>query len=226
MEINFLQCHSGNYSKGRTQGIKYIVVHYTANTKDTAKENCLYFQNNITKTSAHYFVDETSFWQSVKDEDTAFSVGGAKKYYGDCRNSNSISVEMCNSLNSVPEKVKENTKQLVEYLMEKYNVDADHVLRHYDVTHKTCPAPWVKNVTLWNNFKAELQEDMEMTQEKFEEMLQVALTNLGKKEVSSWAKDEGGIEKAKQFGVSDGTRPKALITREETMAMIVRSLEK
>ena len=63
---------------------------------------------------------------------------------------------MCNSLNSVPEKVKENTKQLVEYLMEKYNVDADHVLRHYDVTHKTCPAPWVKNVALWNNFKAEL----------------------------------------------------------------------
>ena len=40
--------------------------------------------------------------------------------------------------------------------MKKYNVPAGHVIRHYDVTGKTCPAPYVLNAGkhTWDAFWA------------------------------------------------------------------------
>ena len=35
--------------------------------------------------------------------------------------------------------------ELTRYLMKKYNIPADHVIRHYDVTGKICPNPYVYN---------------------------------------------------------------------------------
>ena len=40
--------------------------------------------------------------------------------------------------------------------MKKYNIPASNVIRHYDVTGKVCPEPYVRDVGAWNNFKAEL----------------------------------------------------------------------
>lgn len=39
--------------------------------------------------------------------------------------------------------------------MEKYQIQADHVIRHYDVTGKICPNPFVYNHTghTWDAFK-------------------------------------------------------------------------
>ena len=47
-------------------------------------------------------------------------------------------------------------------LMQTYGIDRAHVLRHYDVTGKRCPAPMVDNPTLWENF-LNLLEDKTMT---------------------------------------------------------------
>jgi len=46
--------------------------------------------------------------------------------------------------------------------MDEYNIDIDHVIRHYDVTGKICPNPYVKNNKLktswsWNEFKTYLK---------------------------------------------------------------------
>lgn len=50
--------------------------------------------------------------------------------------------------------------KLTKELMKKYNVPADHVIRHYDVTGKICPNPYVYNTTshTWTQFKAALGE--------------------------------------------------------------------
>ena len=55
--------------------------------------------------------------------------------------------------------------------MEKYNVSIGNVIRHYDVTHKICPEPFVKDTKAWEDFKAQLtssdkenKEDEEMTE--------------------------------------------------------------
>lgn len=225
LPIQFLQAHSKNYTKGRTGKIEWIVVHYTANSNDTAKGNCNYFSKEVSAhTSAHYFVDENSIWQSVKDTDTAHAVGGAKHYYNSCRNANSIHIEMCNSVNSVPLKTRANTITMVKYLMDKYNIDINHVVRHYDVTGKVCPKPYVNNVAAWNNFKSELEDDM--TEAEVRKIIESYLTELGDKAPATWIKTDKVMENGKTAGITDGTKPMALASRAEVVAMILRALKK
>ena len=167
MNIKFLECNARNFKKGRTQNIKYIVIHYTANNGDTAKNNAEYYKNSYVGASAHYFVDEGDvIYQSVKDTDTAWAVGGTGKYtHPYCRNANSISIELCsrnkngsgraasdNGWYFKDETVK-NAAALCRELMEKYGIPAENVIRHYDVWGKICPAPFVNNPGLWENFK-------------------------------------------------------------------------
>ena len=143
--IKFKEANAGNFLRGRTSEIEYIVMHYTGNFGDTAKNNADYFARVSIETSAHYFVDGKEIWQSVKDEDTAWHCGGRAYKHTYCRNSNSIGIEMCDSLTAVPDKVLDNAVELVRYLANKYGIDREHVIRHYDVTGKICPGPWVNH---------------------------------------------------------------------------------
>ena len=149
--------NKANYGSTRnTSTIKYIVIHYTGNDGDTDEGNGKYFKNNVVKASAHYFVDDDSITRSVPDNYVAWSVGGSKyascsttgggKCYGKCTNANSISIEICDDVkNGVvypSAKTIQNALDLAKMLMEKYNVPADNVIRHFDVTGKICPAYW------------------------------------------------------------------------------------
>ena len=217
MELQFEQAAQGNYQPGRTASIAYIVVHYTANWGDTAKNNADYFAREKTGTSAHYFVDEAEIWQSVLDADTAWHCGSSSPKHPKCRNANSIGVEMCNSAGGVPEAVRARTAALVRELMERYRVPAEHVLRHYDVTGKTCPAPWVEQPGEWDAFKAMLEVE-EVTQQQFDAMLEDYLTRREQQPASDWA--EPYIQEAVRAGVmssADGgiRAPRSFVTREE-----------
>jgi N-acetylmuramoyl-L-alanine amidase len=166
--IQFRASHAGNFRAGRGgKKIKYIVIHYTANDGDTATGNASYFARNGTKTSAHYFVDEKEVWQSVADTDTAYAVGAAAYVHADCRNDNSISIEMCSRKDGgvyyIPAATVERTAELTQKLMAKFGVPIVNVLRHYDVTGKRCPEPFVRLPGLWTAFRNELEgseEDM------------------------------------------------------------------
>jgi N-acetyl-anhydromuramyl-L-alanine amidase AmpD len=70
---------------------------------------------------------------------------------------------MCCKKNSngewyIEQKTIANTIELVKDLMKKYNIAPDNVVRHYDVTHKICPEPFVRNPKLWEEFKSKLNE--------------------------------------------------------------------
>ena len=101
MQISFQQANRGNYlaaDRGRGD-IRYIVIHFTANDGDTAKNNADYFAREDISTSAHYFVDEDEVWQSVRDQDIAWHCGTRGTYYHPyCRNANSIGIELCSRL--------------------------------------------------------------------------------------------------------------------------------
>lgn len=169
MEIQTKYAHSNNYRAGRSAKIQFIVIHYTANNGDTAQGNCSYFQGKNRGASAHYFVDETSVWQSVRDTDTAWHCGGGLQgsgghaYYKQCTNSNSLGIEMCSRIENgsymIPEKTVENAQILTRQLMKKYSVPVEHVIRHYDVTGKACPKPWTENIALWQQFRSRLGEE-------------------------------------------------------------------
>ena len=149
--------NKSNYgAKRSTNNIKFIVIHYTANDGDTDEANSNYFASRIVKASAHYFVDDDSVTQSVPDNYVAWSVGGSKysscrttgggKYYTICSNSNSISIELCDTKRNgkiyPTKKTIDNAIELTKKLMKKYNIPATNVIRHFDVVGKICPAYW------------------------------------------------------------------------------------
>lgn len=151
-----------NFWKGDGSGNnkinKYIVIHYVG-AVSTASNNASYFNSVNRGASANYFVDENDIYRVVKDSDSAWHCG-ANTYYCGARNTNSIGIEMCcfnnNGTIDVSDKVVERTIQLTKELMDKYNIPASNVVRHYDVTHKNCPAPFVNNSSRWNDFKSKL----------------------------------------------------------------------
>ena len=168
MNIHFQQANAGNYlsaARGRKE-ICYLVIHFTANDGDTAKNNADYFTNSNISTSTHYFVDEKEVWQSVRDADIAWHCGTKGTYFHPyCRNANSIGIELCSRIKNgkyyFQAGTVENAVQLARSLMQKYGIAPDHVVRHYDVTHKNCPAPFVENVAAWQDFKRRLTEEVD-----------------------------------------------------------------
>ena len=148
-----------NYTKRSDKKNLYIVIHYVG-AVSTALNNAKYFYSTHRGASAHYFVDDNSIYRVVQDKDNAWHVG-ASKYYNSCRNNNSIGIEMCckkdkNGKLYMTDKTIQNTIELTKELMKKYNIDVDHVVRHYDVTRKNCPAPFVKDESKWLDFKNKL----------------------------------------------------------------------
>lgn len=159
--MNFKQANEANYREERSGEIEYIVIHYTGNNGDTAKSNAIFFANDKIGASAHFFVDENEVWQSVKDEDTAWHCGTTKQFkHPACRNYNSLGVELCSRLQDgkyfFKEETVNNAVNLVRFLMDKYNIEVDHVIRHFDVTGKYCPAPFIDEGK-WQEFLTRLE---------------------------------------------------------------------
>lgn len=149
--------HKSNYgSKRSTKNIKFFVWHYTTNDGDSDENNGKYFANNVVKASAHAFADSDSITESVPDNYTAYAVGGSKysncketgggKFYGECTNSNSLSLELCDDKRNgsvyPSEQTIENALVYTAKKIRKYKIAPDHVIRHFDVNGKPCPGYW------------------------------------------------------------------------------------
>lgn len=235
MKIDYIPCNRANYyTSGRSlDSIKYIVIHYTANNGDTARGNAKYFARESVEASANYFVDPNEVICSVKDEYAAWHCGGSLEsshhpLRGICTNKNSIGVELCSIIQNgkyefKPETVKLAVK-LVKELMAKYNIDINHVVRHYDVTGKNCPAPFVENETQWNKFKQMLtskEEEETMSYEQWLAYQKRYEQEKANQHVSDYAKS--AMEKAVKHGISDGSNPKSHCTREQVVVMLDRA---
>lgn len=153
-------CNAKNYTNKESRDVRFVVMHFTGNADDNPLNNAKYFHNGSRSASAHFFVDETTIYQSVELRDQAWHCGTSKGYKTDCRNSNSFGIEMCTSGNSIVSKGTQiNAAYLCAYLCKKigitaYTVDT-YVLRHYDVgkNNKSCPAQFVSNPDQWKQFK-------------------------------------------------------------------------
>lgn len=196
MRINFKQSHSGNYAAGRSGPVEYIVIHYTSNQGDTAKNNADYFARESVSAGAHYFCDESEIWQSVLDADTAWHCGAKTYRHPDCRNANSVGVEICmnDKTGAVRQGSINTAAELVRYLMQRYSVPVDRVIRHYDVTGKYCPGPMVDDPALWAAFKQSLTqtEDDSVRYKYYDDMPDWAKPTVSKLVKKGYLKGEGG----------------------------------
>ena len=226
--------------------IKYIVIHYTANTgtKASAKGNANYFSRTNTKASAHYVVDTSeTIYQTVLDNYAAYAVGGQKyddcsktgggKLYKKVTNSNSISIEMVSCSNDngfyIPEKTINKTIELVKNLMKKYpNIKT--ICRHFDVTGKHCPDTHCiteLGEQNWEDFLHKIKEEEEpMTQAERQEFetLKKQVENLNKVyrytiEVPSWGRPT--IQKLLDKGLYAGASESDLNLPETLLRVLV-----
>ncbi|SEU08337.1 N-acetylmuramoyl-L-alanine amidase [Lacrimispora sphenoides] len=157
-----------NHTVSTTDRIKYIVIHYVGATGG-ALANCKYYAGGNRSASAHYYVDfDGSIWQSVENKNIAWHCGAKSYVHSECRNTNSIGIEMCVRNKGSQADISRDwyfedatvqaTIALTRELMVKHNVPANHVIRHHDVTGKICPNPYVYNHTkhTWSAFKSAL----------------------------------------------------------------------
>lgn len=171
VQIKTQLAHRSNYGGKRTQTIEWIVMHYTANDGDSDESNGRYFQQPINPVaSAHYFVDDDSITQSVPDDYVAYHCGARTYRHPYCRNANSIGVEMCDAKRDgrvmATDQTLQNAAELVYSLCKQYGIPYDHIIRHYDVTGKLCPAYWVKGDGL-AKFRRQVEEVGEVVEKSY-----------------------------------------------------------
>ncbi|QAA34807.1 SH3 domain-containing protein [Clostridium manihotivorum] len=144
-----------NYSVGISIAPKYIVIHDTDNRQfgANAMANRNYFANHPeAEASAHYTVDQSNIIQVLEDNWRGWHCGD--RYNPIINNSNTIAIELCVNVDNNFDKTLENGIALTKYLMQKYNIPAENVVRHYDVSGKICPKMMIKDrPELWTYFK-------------------------------------------------------------------------
>lgn len=146
-----------NYSR-RSSKPKYIVIHDTGNPGAGANNHYIYFNGGNRGTSADFFVDSNNIIQTVNtDVNYSWAVGDGKGVYG-ITNANSCSIEMCLEKDGTPsEATIQNTIELTKYLMSYYGISIEHVKRHYDASHKSCPNSFMaNNWAKWHEFKSKV----------------------------------------------------------------------
>lgn len=254
-------------SKYANRPIDFLVIHYTAggsSKKGTARNVASMFGNpNSRDASADFIVDDYECVQynpDIKNRYT-YAVGGGLqgnagggKFYGKCKNYNSISIEICSSSTNndlrypntsnwyFTDAALNNAIELARYLMKKYNIPEDHLIRHYDVNQKLCPgirgwnkesgseAKWIafKNSVL-NDVKKENELDMtkqeflnSLTNEEAYQLLLKANTHLATLPEPKWSKDEGHWQTAQNKGIVNGSNPCGSLKRIELTAILGR----
>ncbi|WP_346674736.1 N-acetylmuramoyl-L-alanine amidase [Enorma phocaeensis] len=134
--VEFIQASGANYTAGRGgRAIDGMAVHYTA-TSASAHNNLVYFSRPGAGASAHLFVDKDgAIRQSVRLEDTAWAVGDFAE------NQRTVSVEVVSAGEDFTDAQVAALAEIYAYLRATYGIT--RVIRHYDVTGKRCPAPYV-----------------------------------------------------------------------------------
>lgn len=142
------------YSRPGTalEQVNGVVVHYTGNPGTSASQNRSYFQN-LSETgeayaSSHFVIGmEGEIIQCVPCNEIA--------YASNDRNSDTISIECCipDDTGKFTQATYDSLVELVAWLMGRYELTMDEVIRHYDVTGKECPRYYVKNEDAWLEFK-------------------------------------------------------------------------
>lgn len=152
----------------KNYGIKGLIMHYTANNGGTARNHKTYFNNlNGIYASAHLFVDDDEAICIIPFDEVAYHANDTVKYnsdgtiykplYSKIGNANfgAIGLEMCLDKNgNITEKTFQNSVKAVKELVAKYPaIKRNTIWRHYDVTGKNCPAPWVAKPSELERFK-------------------------------------------------------------------------
>ncbi len=139
--------------------ISWIIVHYTGDrySQGRAKKTADAMQTWKRTTSTHYLVGDDGIYQVVEDRHAAWHCPYEKSNKCAACNPVALGVDLVEhkrnsrskSVNDrdwyFTDKVIEDGARLVAELADKYDIQMEHIVRHFDVTGKWCPRPFVGN---------------------------------------------------------------------------------
>jgi N-acetylmuramoyl-L-alanine amidase len=169
-KTNYLQVNQFSRPGSKLIGVKGIVMHWTA-TPGASVENEVKFFDGADGgggryASAHLFVDRNSAALDIPLNEVAYHANEhpcriaklaatASYYRNGGANLTSIGVEMCVEKDgTIHADTIARTVQVVADLCTQFKLDPKtDIYRHYDITGKNCPAPWVADPKQFADFK-------------------------------------------------------------------------
>jgi N-acetylmuramoyl-L-alanine amidase len=165
---DFVQVNKFSRPATKLVGVRGIVIHWTADPGATDEAEQNYFDGSDggggRYASAHIFVDRDSATLLIPLNEVAYHANEkpckiAKlqatlgKYVGGA-NLTAIGVEMCVEIDGTihPDTIS-RTVDVVADLCKMFKLTSNDIYRHYDITGKNCPAPFVSNPQLFVEFK-------------------------------------------------------------------------
>lgn len=147
--------------------VKKVVLHYVGNPNSTAIANRNYFENQKNGgryVSSNYIVGlDGEILRCVPENEVAYCSNKANTY--------SISIECCHpdATGKFTDATTSSAAELCAYLLKKYRLSVDDLIRHYDVTGKQCPLWFVPTKyqteavanARWAGFKGLVSQKME-----------------------------------------------------------------
>lgn len=148
------------------KSVKKAVLHYVGNPRSSAMANRNYFENQKNGgryVSSHYIVGlEGEILRCIPENEVAYCSNSANSY--------SISIECCHpdATGKFTDATTASAAELCAYLLKKYGLKVDDLIRHYDVTGKQCPLWFVPTKyqsevvanARWADFKALVSQKM------------------------------------------------------------------
>ncbi|HSH25252.1 MAG TPA: N-acetylmuramoyl-L-alanine amidase [Massilibacterium sp.] len=189
---------------------EFIVVHNTANDA-SARNEVAYMIRNNNKVSFHYAIDDKEIVQGIPENRNAWHAGDGDSGRG---NRKGLSIEICYSKSGGNRfiQAEKNAARFIANKLKEKNWSVDKVKKHQDFSGKYCP-----------------HRTLDMGWQRFLNMVQTELNKLkgrslvDKNKPSNWAKE--AWEWGKKNGITDGTNPQGMATREEVITMIKRAKE-
>lgn len=147
--------------------VKKIAVHYVGNPNTSALANRNYFENckeGGRYVSSHYIVGlKGEVIQCIPTDEWSYCTNQANGY--------SISIETCHPRSDgvFNDSTYISLCELCAMLLKKFNLTTNDLIRHYDITQKTCPLHWTPTkyqseavaTARWNRFKQDVQTVMD-----------------------------------------------------------------
>ncbi|TXG31635.1 N-acetylmuramoyl-L-alanine amidase family protein, partial [Listeria monocytogenes] len=146
--------------------VSKIVMHYTANPGASADNHRRYFRDLKDRyASAHIFIDDKEAICIIPLNEVAYhanersckltALQASTSYYrGGNANLTSIGIEMCLDKNgNITAATFNRSVDVAAELCKTYDLTASDIIRHYDVTGKNCPAPWVAKPSELTRFR-------------------------------------------------------------------------
>lgn len=245
VQLNYEQkhIHKNEFSRPGFELLRLqaIVVHYPANPGADALDHHEYFDDTIIEigryAGAHIFTDRFRALELIPLNEGSFGAndgGNASLKIPALRASDSryptrtgdgnanlltIHIEMCQEADgSIHPDTIERTRLVIKMLQERFPQLQDtknRVVRHFDVTGKLCPRPFVEDDKRWQAFLESIDKP---EKEAFQLAESVKVKDVNK--LSTWA--ERSWKELVKNGYLDGTRPGADLTREEFSVVLNR----